>query len=138
VARRDRTDGRLSEPAIGQRHQREAKGAIAVAAHKIARLSKFPHPISRPPADPALQDRHFYFGKLLCRIFCREQPAIASVTLNFFDEPEAALTTQLKFLVLSSGLQQPELSIQRIGARNVSLAASRFAAATVQAQEFLP
>jgi hypothetical protein len=46
-------------------------------------LEKIPNPRFPPPADPSLQDRHFYFGKLLCRIFCREQPGIACLTLIF-------------------------------------------------------
>jgi hypothetical protein len=53
-------------------------------------------PVSRPGRSQ--RDRHFYFGKLLCRIFGREQLAIASLSLNFFEEPEAALTTQLNSL----------------------------------------
>jgi hypothetical protein len=44
-----------------------------------------------------VKHRHFHFGKLLCRILCREQLGIASLPLNFFDQPEGALTTQPNF-----------------------------------------
>jgi hypothetical protein len=43
-----------------------------------------------------------------------------------------------KFLVLSSGLQQPELSIQRTGAQRFSGGLETRCATDVQAEEFLP
>jgi hypothetical protein len=82
----------------------------AVGNHSFAESpnARFPS-----PADPSATGI-FYFGKLLCRIFCREQPAIACLTLNS-RSTESCTDNTAKFLVLASGLQQPELSIQRIG-----------------------
>lgn len=49
VARRDRTDRRLSEPVIGQRHQRDAEVAAAVRARKVARLWEIPNSLVPRP-----------------------------------------------------------------------------------------
>jgi hypothetical protein len=74
------------------------------------------------------KDRHLLFGKLLCRIFCREQPAIASLSLNFFDELEAALTTQLNSLSCRPNCNSRNFQSSKL-ARNSAAASSYSASA---------